>query len=140
MELRVADLLHLDGCAASTHLRRLLLANIKRLVALLLFLRSNRATRLIIVLETHAVVGGTLRFILALVFEALLGRILRSWAQVYLQILNNIRLAIFEVMGDVTAHHAHLAMTLTVGTGLTLIWHNGCISPYLGTHGLVIPL
>lgn len=45
-----------------------------------------------------AVVRGTLGFVLTVILEAALRRVLRSRAQVHLQVLHDVRLAILEVV------------------------------------------
>lgn len=97
----------------------------------------DRAARLIIVLEADAVVHWALAVVLALILEAVLGCVLGGGAQVHLQILDDVRLAILEVVGDVGAHHAHLAVTLAVRAGLALVWHEWCFPAHLWTHWLV---
>jgi hypothetical protein len=51
-----------------------------------------------------------------------------------LQVLDYVCLAIFEIVGDVRTHHAHLAVALTVRARLALVWHQRDVSANLGTH------
>lgn len=142
LKLRIVHVLRVDGCTTSAHLGRLLLANVKRLTALLLLLRCQRAARVVVALVVRdAVVHGALGLVLTVVLEAALGRILRSRAQVHLQVLHDVRLAILEVVGNVGAHHAHLAVTLAVGTSLALIRHQRRLPTNLRPHRLgALPL
>ena len=116
------------------------MAHVKRLATLLLVLRRDRAARLIVVLEANTEIHWALAVVLALILEAVLGCVLGCGAQVDLQILHDVCLAIFEVVGDVGAHHAHLAVTLAVRAGLALIRHQWHFPAHLRTHWLVVPL
>ena len=88
-----------------------------------------------------AVVRGALGFVLTVILEAALRRVLRSRAQVHLQVLHDVRLAVLEVVGNVGAHHAHLAVALAVGASLALVRHQRRLSANLRPHRLsALPL
>ena len=54
--------------------------------------------------------------------------------QVDLKILDDIRLPILEVVRYVCSEHAHLTVTLAIGSCLTLIWHHNNFSPQFRAH------